>query len=123
MTPDPRLGACSKRDPNHSSGSPKNWRKTGSLANGEFEVRTTASAEMLTMPPTARPAMALKSGRPEVPMPPGCTTGTAAVALGDRGACAASPSLAERNRPVRTCLLYTSDAADDLLCVDLGGRR
>src|SRR5450756_1443782 len=24
---------------------------------------------------------------------------------------------------VRDCLLYTSDAADDLLCVDLGGRR
>ena len=24
---------------------------------------------------------------------------------------------------VYTCLLYTSDAADDLLCVDLGGRR
>ena len=24
---------------------------------------------------------------------------------------------------VRGCLLYTSDAADDLLCVDLGGRR
>src|SRR5665213_4550873 len=24
---------------------------------------------------------------------------------------------------VCTCLLYTSDAADDLLCVDLGGRR
>src|SRR5680860_1768266 len=24
---------------------------------------------------------------------------------------------------VVTCLLYTSDAADDLLCVDLGGRR
>src|SRR5450756_3147572 len=24
---------------------------------------------------------------------------------------------------VKTCLLYTSDAADDLLCVDLGGRR
>ena len=24
---------------------------------------------------------------------------------------------------VRYCLLYTSDAADDLLCVDLGGRR
>ena len=22
-----------------------------------------------------------------------------------------------------TCLLYTSDAAEDLLCVDLGGRR
>eukprot|EP01017_Pseudomicrothorax_dubius_P042648 TRINITY_DN6998_c0_g1_i1.p1 TRINITY_DN6998_c0_g1~~TRINITY_DN6998_c0_g1_i1.p1 ORF type:complete len:111 (+),score=13.99 TRINITY_DN6998_c0_g1_i1:115-447(+) len=25
--------------------------------------------------------------------------------------------------PINTCLLYTSDAADDLLCVDLGGRR
>ena len=24
---------------------------------------------------------------------------------------------------MRRCLLYTSDAADDLLCVDLGGRR
>ena len=25
--------------------------------------------------------------------------------------------------PRNGCLLYTSDAADDLLCVDLGGRR
>src|SRR5450756_2566732 len=25
--------------------------------------------------------------------------------------------------PINICLLYTSDAADDLLCVDLGGRR
>src|SRR5450756_3121923 len=25
--------------------------------------------------------------------------------------------------PFGICLLYTSDAADDLLCVDLGGRR
>ena len=24
---------------------------------------------------------------------------------------------------LKLCLLYTSDAADDLLCVDLGGRR
>ena len=24
---------------------------------------------------------------------------------------------------VKTCLLYTSDAADDMQCVDLGGRR
>ena len=27
------------------------------------------------------------------------------------------------NGQPRICLLYTSDAADDLLCVDLGGRR
>ena len=25
--------------------------------------------------------------------------------------------------PLKSCLLYTSDAADDLPCVDLGGRR
>ena len=29
----------------------------------------------------------------------------------------------ERSRQQYICLLYTSDAADDLLCVDLGGRR
>ena len=29
----------------------------------------------------------------------------------------------EQWREYITCLLYTSDAADDLLCVDLGGRR
>ena len=31
--------------------------------------------------------------------------------------------LALGNAHIKTCLLYTSDAADDLLCVDLGGRR
>ena len=30
---------------------------------------------------------------------------------------------ADREERVRVCLLYTSDAADDLPCVDLGGRR
>ena len=27
------------------------------------------------------------------------------------------------NEPKYPCLLYTSDAADDMQCVDLGGRR
>src|SRR5659263_647240 len=31
--------------------------------------------------------------------------------------------LSEAGELAPTCLLYTSDAADDLLCVDLGGRR
>ena len=31
--------------------------------------------------------------------------------------------LASYQRMDDSCLLYTSDAADDLLCVDLGGRR
>ena len=30
---------------------------------------------------------------------------------------------ADDRHGARACLLYTSDAADDLLCVDLGGRR
>ena len=30
---------------------------------------------------------------------------------------------AERSGALKPCLLYTSDAADELLCVDLGGRR
>src|SRR5659263_487904 len=36
-----------------------------------------------------------------------------------------SPYSMHHRRPRRlyNCLLYTSDAADDLLCVDLGGRR
>src|SRR5450756_3255903 len=39
--------------------------------------------------------------------------------------CSVQRSVRTRTSPpyFRTCLLYTSDAADDLLCVDLGGRR
>src|SRR5450756_569425 len=36
------------------------------------------------------------------------------------GATGADDRIGQR---IMTCLLYTSDAADDLLCVDLGGRR
>ena len=36
---------------------------------------------------------------------------------------ASSFTLAKKFANYRICLLYTSDAADDLLCVDLGGRR
>ena len=32
-------------------------------------------------------------------------------------------TLESRSTNRDSCLLYTSDAADDLLCVDLGGRR
>mgnify|MGYP002683370708 CR=1 FL=1 len=34
-----------------------------------------------------------------------------------------SALVANRTLEFEDCLLYTSDAADDLLCVDLGGRR
>src|SRR5659263_403266 len=50
--------------------------------------------------------------------------------VGQVGGAAVDPvpdvvGVGERRWPVtaRPCLLYTSDAADDLLCVDLGGRR
>ena len=33
------------------------------------------------------------------------------------------PWAAQNGAQIMLCLLYTSDAADDLLCVDLGGRR
>ena len=32
-------------------------------------------------------------------------------------------STINNNHGYHICLLYTSDAADDLLCVDIGGRR
>src|SRR5450756_3150258 len=34
-----------------------------------------------------------------------------------------APAESCRRPSLFSCLLYTSDAADDLLCVDLGGRR
>ena len=33
------------------------------------------------------------------------------------------PDLVTDLLEIHACLLYTSDAADDLLCVDIGGRR
>src|SRR5450756_3225357 len=44
-----------------------------------------------------------------------------AVSATYRAVSVATPE--RRQRKLRPCLLYTSDAADDLLCVDLGGRR
>ena len=40
--------------------------------------------------------------------------------LSSHGRITSQAVYAHRSSP---CLLYTSDAADDLLCVDLGGRR
>src|SRR5450756_623451 len=37
--------------------------------------------------------------------------------------CWDAPFLPLKGTRFHNCLLYTSDAADDLLCVDLGGRR
>ena len=42
---------------------------------------------------------------------------------GDHDFRARKPFSLKGNMEAAACLLYTSDAADDLLCVDLGGRR
>src|SRR5450756_28087 len=63
-----------------------------------------------------------------------CWNDTPAAAIAPRTAAAATSSRVDKS-DMKTggsssstaanaaCLLYTSDAADDLLCVDLGGRR
>src|SRR5450756_3150479 len=43
--------------------------------------------------------------------------------LSDRGEISLFIGEENQREELRSCLLYTSDAADDLLCVDLGGRR
>ena len=45
-----------------------------------------------------------------------------ALALGLLAGCGGTPGTAD-TPAANTCLLYTSDAADDMQCVDLGGRR
>src|SRR5450756_3253744 len=45
------------------------------------------------------------------------------IALEEGKPAAALPKIVEGRVQGYYCLLYTSDAADDLLCVDLGGRR
>src|SRR5680860_1674089 len=68
-----------------------------------------------------------RSGRPRNR----CTTlasarsaSSTAVAIGSRPRIVTVPPSRPHVATARpsTCLLYTSDAADDLLCVDLGGR-
>src|SRR5450756_3204239 len=65
-------------------------------------------------------------------IPHDIATGLYAGSLTNTPALAGAMEIAERLVPGSSgnvsagfgiCLLYTSDAADDLLCVDLGGRR
>ena len=46
-----------------------------------------------------------------------------ALAIHQNGHVFSERALIVEHVMAQACLLYTSDAADDLLCVDLGGRR
>src|SRR5450756_386193 len=81
---------------------------------------------------TTRQAFAPDDGvkrRGHVPAPPRIAAARRGVVRGgERLEARGVADLLERREErdgeaVGTCLLYTSDAADDLLCVDLGGRR
>src|SRR5680860_1884470 len=62
---------------------------------------------------------------------PACTVSTTRSVFGDtrrltlalQASSTNLPSTSSTTSEICACLLYTSDAADDLLCVDLGGRR
>ena len=48
---------------------------------------------------------------------------TAGAVIGPQWAVLIDTLIPQETAQIKDCLLYTSDAADDLLCVDLGGRR
>src|SRR5665213_2692741 len=86
--------------------SPPRWRTRGRRCD-------------VSLPPQEESYFGDQSGRLTSPGP-----GTnPPIAAG--GVAHTRPSLRHTNERVlaEPCLLYTSDAADDLLCVDLGGRR
>src|SRR5450756_2830016 len=87
---------------------------------------SSSAGRILMMTPLANPPMTAPL-RPPVALPK-----MAAVApvkkCGTRfgmmiGRCSACRRNMHRTPATSDCLLYTSDAADDQLCVDLGGRR
>src|SRR5450756_291065 len=79
--------------------------------------------------PRERQELAVRGPPVEVGGPDGRDLPGRPAVRGDRvhdgGLAAAEPERLpiEGQRVIVVCLLYTSDAADDLLCVDLGGRR
>src|SRR5450756_2032678 len=60
---------------------------------------------------------------PAAPPPDPKLLAVQAKAQTDQAAAAHQAQIQQQKAQNDACLLYTSDAADDLLCVDLGGRR
>src|SRR5450756_1167045 len=92
-------------DPAGSSvGMPCTWQRKPRLANSSAWVIPDLASRRL-----ARTSCVLLPMDETMPIPVTTTRLIAAYPHSRRG--------------LSVCLLYTSDAADDLLCVDLGGRR
>src|SRR5680860_646696 len=102
----------------------KHNKKTGEWTSGTFATaakRLPAIADMgfdvVYLTPIHPIGTAHRKGRNNaLRAEPGDPGSPYAIGAEDGGHDAIHPDLG-------TCLLYTSDAADDLLCVDLGGRR
>src|SRR5450756_876701 len=90
----------------------------GSLERFATEVRNLQHTEIGELMEPFRAGQKGSSAMPHKRNPILCEriAGLARLLRGYAGA-------ALENQPLWHCLLYTSDAADDLLCVDLGGRR
>ncbi len=87
--------------------SPKNWRKNGSLKNGERRCWTTCVDEMLTTAPLVRAATCVKSGSEPpcaAPLALDCASAYAAGAVAGApvAGCAAAACSADCMRPVMT---------------------
>src|SRR5665213_2377849 len=67
----------------------------------------------------------LRRAQAPAALPRQSTSTTVLITMRRSASMAAGEMASEQSRdePSKSCLLYTSDAADDLLCVDLGGRR
>src|SRR5680860_1358159 len=106
MTPEATKSAASFP----RSAATRSWRRLMVGSSTYTSSPTSASAMARRMPAEGRVTVSLRRSM-------GASLVDTATLLLTR-----TTGLADLRRG-RACLLYTSDAADDLLCVDLGGRR
>src|SRR5665213_730841 len=107
------LGACEKKVPRSSGTITQDGRLDHAANPTSLPGRSQAART------TSRPPIARSSSRPPKQAHRGTTRTRPGPAQEQWKTSAAEPA----GHRYRFCLLYTSDAADDLLCVDLGGRR
>src|SRR5665213_3053194 len=99
------------------------------VAANEWEVTPSTSLSMPIASNTARSSTCVGRGyctkMPSTDESPESwtTSATTSEDVAAHGSCTSRSTRPDSSHRTFFCLLYTSDAADDLLCVDLGGRR